>query len=461
MIWIILILAFAIRIVNLNQSLWWDEGITAWVVKSTDSWQILTGFIKSDFHPPLHYLLLNLWGNIFGFGEISLRLPSVILAVATIFITYLIGKNFFSKKEGMIAAILFTFAPLHIYYSQEARMYSLAAFAVTLSYYFLIKFINKQKYAGVGYVFSIVLVFYSDYMAVFVLVAQALLIVFFYKENISKFFKLVLFWFLLVAPWLPILREQLLYGVSGTNQLAGWKAIIGGANFKEGLLLPIKVLIGRISFDNKVIYGCLVSIVAFVDLIVIIFALKSISKKVVLLLFWIILPPFLAFIVSIWVPIFTYFRFIFILPAFYLLLAIGLNKAGKMTSKILFTTILAFEIIFSSIYFFNPKFQREDWRSAVNFISQKVDKKTLVIFENTEIPVIVKYYTDDLSNFKPGLTDKLEYDLSDKTRVFLFEYLVDIYDPKRMIEQKLKDFRFKETSIYNFSGVGFAREYTK
>ena len=90
-----------------------------------------------------------------------------------------------------------------------------------------------------------------------------------------------------------------------------------------------------------------------------------------------------------------------------------------------------------------------------------MDSQALVIFENNEIPAPVRYYANDLSGFKPGLSDNLTGDLADKNKVYFFEYLADVYDPKRGVEQKIKSLNFTEKETYDFDGVGFVRFYTR
>src|SRR3990167_2729194 len=110
----------------MNESLWLDEATTALVSKMSFV-EIFTKFLPNDFHPPFYYLFMKYWVNIFGYSEISLRLPSVIFALLTVYLVY--------KMFGKIAAILLATAPLLFYYAQEARMYSLTTFLVTLVFY--------------------------------------------------------------------------------------------------------------------------------------------------------------------------------------------------------------------------------------------------------------------------------------------------------------------------------------
>src|SRR3989337_3506852 len=136
MIFIILLVALVLRFISLNQSLWLDEAINVNVARALSFKSLIFNYSLSDFHPPLYHILLRSWILFFGSSEISVRRPSVLLGIGTVFVTYLIGKKLFENKTALIAPMLIATSPLSIYYSQEARMYMLAAFLATLSCYF-------------------------------------------------------------------------------------------------------------------------------------------------------------------------------------------------------------------------------------------------------------------------------------------------------------------------------------
>jgi len=142
---LLFLFSFLIRLISLNQSLWLDEGVTAKVVKTFDFLSIVKKFSPFDFHPPLYYLFLKFWTNIFGYLEISLRFPSIIFSLLSGFVVYKIGSLLADKKLGFWAALFFLFNPLIVYYSQEARMYMMTTFFVILGFYFFIKTQKKLQ----------------------------------------------------------------------------------------------------------------------------------------------------------------------------------------------------------------------------------------------------------------------------------------------------------------------------
>ena len=109
-----------------------------------------------------------------GTSEFSVRLLSVLFGTASVFIIYLLGAHIFNKKVGIYSALLVAFSPLHIYFSQEARTYSLFFALTLLSMYFYSK-LNKvtSKWIISGYLISTVFLIYSHlYALLIVLVTE-------------------------------------------------------------------------------------------------------------------------------------------------------------------------------------------------------------------------------------------------------------------------------------------------
>src|SRR3989339_1204426 len=93
-IFFIFLFAFLVRLIALNQSLWLDEAVTAKVVMNYGFTEIVSKFSPTDFHPPLYYLFMKLWTNVFGYSEIALRMPSVLFSLMTGYVIYKIATLF-------------------------------------------------------------------------------------------------------------------------------------------------------------------------------------------------------------------------------------------------------------------------------------------------------------------------------------------------------------------------------
>lgn len=472
MIWIILIISLVLRLITINQSLWLDEADNVVAAQIFDFISFVTRYTVGDYHPPGYFALLWVWSHIFGFSEIAVRIPSVFLGIGTVFLTYLLGKQLFDKEIALLASFFLAIAPLHIYYSQEARMYSLAAFGAALSFYFLTRLVEVKRWAILGYTLGVILVLYSDYVAYLILPSH-LIYLLLGKTRIWK--KLLTCWSLALVAFLPwlitIFPQQFIEGKEAAVNLPIWKKVAGGTDFKNIALIFTKAVFGRISFENKLFYGFAAALMGVLYGWVIVRGIKKIDHSTKLILAWLFIPILLAILVSGYIPILSYFRMIFILPAFYLLAAKGALGLPPFIAKPVLGMLIAVSIGSLGAYYLNPKFQREDWRGAANFLKHKLDEKSAVLFEDNHIKFPYVYYQKNLTNTYPGLrkiqaktiddVENLEVILAEKNRAYVFEYLVEITDPSRLLEKKIKQLGFTQKDVYNFNGVGFVRLYQR
>ncbi|HYX53774.1 MAG TPA: glycosyltransferase family 39 protein [Candidatus Limnocylindrales bacterium] len=125
----------------------------------------------------LYYVLLRFWSHI-NAGVFFLRLLSVLPAVATVPVLYLLGKRLFSTRAALFSALLFSLNTFHVYYSQAPRGYSLAVFLVTAvlpllhQIYFIRTLENPTGTNTIVYVIASTAAMYGHFFASFVLVAQ-------------------------------------------------------------------------------------------------------------------------------------------------------------------------------------------------------------------------------------------------------------------------------------------------
>ena len=68
-----------------------------------------------------------------GQSEFAARLPSALAAIGSVLLTYRIGRRLLDRTSGTSAALVLAFAPMHIWYAQEARPYATLEFLSLLS----------------------------------------------------------------------------------------------------------------------------------------------------------------------------------------------------------------------------------------------------------------------------------------------------------------------------------------
>lgn len=467
MIWTIYLIGAILRLTSLNQSLWLDEAINTLAVKNYSLHDIVGQYARADFHPPGHFILLWFWTKIFGYSEIAVRIPSVVFGLLTIWITFLIGKKIFSKRVGLVSATLIALNPLHIYYSQEARMYAMAALAVAINIFLLIKLVKGEKLKLIYLVLSNIFILASDYLAYFIFPAQFIFLLLYKKELFKKWFLALTASVISGIWWLPIFLGQLDVGAQTSANLPTWKFIVGGFEFKKIPLTFVKFIIGKISIADKFVYA-LVLLPVCTLFGYLIFRAFIISQQFVRILFvsWIVIPILLALIISIFVPIYDYFRVLFVVPGFIIVMAVGITSFKTKLQTLFLVTVLIIQLSSSTIYLSDPAFQREDWRGVVNFLLTQ--EKSTILFESSGTLPPFDYYAQKKLNAKGGLKDfpaKEENDIIDlnslEKNVYLIEYLVEISDRERLLTKKLKEAGYTLSDTKNFTGVGFIYHYVK
>jgi len=148
------------------QNLWRDEAFT--YLMSQQSIGDILRTTAADFNPPLYYLFMHAWMLMFGSSEIAMRTVSLLFYVLTIYIMFEIMAVVFqiSFKRALIYFLLIILNPMLLTFAFEARMYMMAAFFVTLSYFALL---TKRKKL---YIAAMTLALYTHYFTVLILAAQ-------------------------------------------------------------------------------------------------------------------------------------------------------------------------------------------------------------------------------------------------------------------------------------------------
>jgi mannosyltransferase len=115
-----------------HQGFWFDEANTALLVHFSPG-KMLGLIPQTESTPPLYYCLVWVWARVFGYGETALRSLSALAGVTLIPVAYGAGAKLVTRRAGVIVAALAACNPLLIWYSQEARSYSLAVLLSALS----------------------------------------------------------------------------------------------------------------------------------------------------------------------------------------------------------------------------------------------------------------------------------------------------------------------------------------
>jgi mannosyltransferase len=187
-----------------HESLWYDEGYTLLFSRMSIQNLVLVG--GAHEHPPLFYLLVHAMPDI----DAVYLAPRFLAAVAgsvAVFALYCLGSRLFGRPAGLVAAVLLTISPLHLWQSQDGRAYELAGLFVILSYLALATTLDRREHRWwLAYVLCTLLALYTDYTTVFTLIPQVVLLP--AARGRRQVRPLLLAWLsigLLYLPWVPML----------------------------------------------------------------------------------------------------------------------------------------------------------------------------------------------------------------------------------------------------------------
>lgn len=124
---LILLIGLVVRLVRIGEPLWYDEAFTAGIAVLPLG--NLPAAIAGDVHPPLWYLVEWLFVHLFGSSEIVLRLPALLFGIGTVLMLYRLALALqLGEAVALIAALIVALLPAPVYYSAEARAYSLLSY---------------------------------------------------------------------------------------------------------------------------------------------------------------------------------------------------------------------------------------------------------------------------------------------------------------------------------------------
>lgn len=187
---ILVLSAFLLFYKITQRTLWMDETASLeYYFNSSGPVNFLVNYFRTpDNHAPLYYFLVIIIYNLFPFGEIGIRLLSVLAGLGIVVLVYRFSLLLFAdKKIARIAMLLTAISSYFILISQMARYHSLSAFFSLLYLYYFSKIIlnghSRKNY--ISFILSGILVSFTDYPH-FIYVVLVANLYYFYKYLIKN-----------------------------------------------------------------------------------------------------------------------------------------------------------------------------------------------------------------------------------------------------------------------------------
>lgn len=320
-------LSFMLRLIRINQGLWYDEIYTLLRFVYAPWKYILVSLPVPNNHI-LYTLLAKVSISLFGLSEWSVRLPSVIIGGVTPALLYVFFRKRLGEFIAFIACLFMCLSFWMVWFSQDARGYSGFILFSALSNIFYLDWLkDRAQKSGIFYVVSSVICFYFFFYTGFIVASQlAYGFIYWVKNRKSQNF------YAFLLPMIPLgialglysagLESLYYYSQTRGKDIAGrWLDIV---LFKDTL----KLLAG-----SHLLYF---SACAFALFLIGLFKVhKSYSGLVWLYVF----ATILLLGATLFLRIFIYARFLaFLIPFFYLGIACAIDLgADTMPSR--FSTI--------------------------------------------------------------------------------------------------------------------------
>ncbi len=366
-----------------TQSLWYDEAATWHQVNGS----LLDVFIETanDNYPPLYNVLAWVSLQLFGDSEWALRLPAALLGVAAVPMIYLCGARIADRLVGLFAALLLALSSFHIWYSGEARMYTLLLFAATAHVHAIVGLLKGEgRRARLWVVCSGLMLLFSHPYGTLVWLAIAGGAVVAAPRPLSgypvdRFIRLQL---MTLAPFM-------LWGL-----MLLWRAyVVASGGFwippmsLEWLIIELQSLTNALALPLAAL--ALFGMVATRSN-------RAIGSFMPLLLLWALGPLIVAIVASLTIKPVLLARYLLgCLPALLLLASIGLARLPTLRSVPVFGTA-ATMVLGIGLLLLAPQATRHDFRAATAYLQPLATATDCVIAEPNYNTATVRYYGREL-----------------------------------------------------------------
>lgn len=296
---IILLLGSYLRLYRIRDYLTFlgDEGRDVLVVKRmiVDHKPTLLGptaSVGGFFLGPVYYYLMAPFLWIFQFNPEGPAVMVALFGIATIYLVYLTGKNFFDQKTGLIAALLYCLSPVVINYSRSSWNPNLVPFFSLLIILITRDIIIHQKwnyFFWLGILFGIAFQLHYIVSLLFIVVSVYFLITSGFKK-IPKYLMGLLGLIIGISPLLIFeIRHQFPNSSSMFKFLTRGNEVGGSGNFFQSPLEITLRLFTRLIAENNQKIGIFLlffSLIAFFYCFIRIKKIDSSFKTFLLIICW-------------------------------------------------------------------------------------------------------------------------------------------------------------------------------
>lgn len=402
-----------------RQSLWFDEGYTAWAVGLSSA--NIVRYAQNSDAPPLYFLLQHAWQALFGNSEFALRGVSAFCGTVSLPVFYAFAKKVLKDQMAVLLATwLFAFSLMQLWYSQEARFYELASFLALLGLYALVLFLEKRSIGSFAViVVSIACSLYTHNMMLFYLLALNVSWLIYpsqrsWIERAKEALLADVVAGVLYLPWVPSLLPQIVnvhkrfwVPVPTVSTLLHTLTIFAG--FFPDYLLTV----GRrlLPLPPQAIWVCLLGGIGLLSLATVAGGLYGVAKedrrKNVALLVYGLLPILIVFILSrVSTPVYIDRVFInssVVIPIVFAA-PLAFQRGRRARTAYAWLGIVVGLATMASGFGYLKYEQKEDWRGASANLLDIHQNNRLIAFMASRGEFLFNYYAQRLGPGDPAVS---------------------------------------------------------
>ena len=376
-------LALLVRFVWItHQSLWYDEVVSLTLAKQPFG-SMLHDIARTESTPPLYYAVLWVWVRIFGTTALALRSLSALTGVATVVVVYLAARVRFSRGAALVAGAFAATNPMLIWYSQETRSYALVTlFVAGTLYFFLRSRAEGSEQPPVGWAITASLALASHYFAVFVVVPEAVLLLYAYRGRWRR---------LVPALTVPAVVGALLLPLAIHQRNSGHADFISGLSLGARIKQPInEYLLGTysISLLHLLVIWLVIAVGAIASIQL---RASKMERREVFVLLGIAAA---AFLVPLAVAESSFFHrnLIVVLPPLFLAAGVVFVPRGGGRPSVVAGSVAALLLLApTALIERHPSMQREDWRDMAALLGPQKPGTAVLAYPRFEYIPLVHY----------------------------------------------------------------------
>jgi mannosyltransferase len=213
---LVVVLAFGVvlRVVT-RSDLWLDEALSTNIASLPLG--DITDALRRDGHPPLYYVLLHGWMNVFGDSDLAVRSLSAVASLLSLPFVWIIARERRNRAAAAWAVALCAVLPFNTRYATEARMYALLMLLIVAGWWLLEMAVRTGAWrwlAGVAVITSMLL--YTHYWSMWLLAGAGLVVLAIalrgpdsMRSGAWRSAGAMVVGGLSFLPWVPVLLDQL------------------------------------------------------------------------------------------------------------------------------------------------------------------------------------------------------------------------------------------------------------